>query len=130
MRSPTPKTTAVECSVCGLDWHRHEQKAKTAKRKAVNLDDCVALLQEDLATERQRTAPVIQPQPYPIPYPVPWRPYVPNPYPWRQPPPFWVSSPTTTAGTGTTGNVSASTSSLTQLRGIPLNSGDHVGRIL
>lgn len=89
MKKPTPKTTAVECSACGEPWHLHEQAAKRAGRKTVNLDDCVTLLKAELAKERVRVAPL----PY-VPYPVaPYRPYVPQiPYPnYPQPGPIWTS---------------------------------------
>ncbi len=45
MKEPEPVNKHVVCSVCGLDWDRHEYKP-TSKR---TIEKCVELLKKDLA---------------------------------------------------------------------------------
>lgn len=101
--------------MCGEPWHLHEAAAKKARRKTVTLDDCVTVLGRELEKERQR----ISPQPIVV----PWRPVVPNRYPPYPgyPRPYWTWSSGTTANT---------TSGITSVRGLTLNPGDQVGKIL
>ena len=103
MKKPEPQPLNIVCSNCGLDWNRHGDKPTVEK--------CIELLKGDLAREKARTAPRPYPQPYPVPYPypqpIPYRPYVPNPYPWRQPP-YWASPSQTGGITWSSGTLTAS----------------------
>lgn len=83
---PTPEAivTATICSLCGLDWSRHPDKATAA--------DCVGLLKADLATARVFMQPTFINLPPP---PAPTAPYIPYQTPYVAPT-TWCQ--TTTAG--------------------------------
>lgn len=75
MKKPEPVPTAIRCSLCGLSWEKHPEKATA--------EDCVGLLKAELARRPYSYPwhgyPYMPPPPWPN-YP---QPYIGTPAPWQ-----------------------------------------------